>query len=573
MIGTIRRHQKWLWGVIITATIVSFVAYFNPSSRYGSGGQGSFSSSAPDLGSINGEPITPEQLKAAMREGRLFFRLRSGAWPDAEDRNKQLQSWAQQSLVLQSLMKDYKISATTDAAARFTKEQLFGVPPGQAMPLDMFNEWVQNDLMRKGGLTLDDLDRFARHQAAQEFLISLFGMTGKLITPKEVEFTYRRENEPMVTEVVSFPTTNFYSATAPAEADLQDFFTKHEAEYRVPDRVQINYVIFEPSNYLVKADLLMGTNLDDKIDEYYHRQGADSFKDESGQPLAAAAAEAKIKKEMRLSAAMQVAKKDAYDFLNALAEGHDDTHPYASSDLAKLAQTKGFTVKTTEPFDAKNGSKDLELMPRKALDILFSLREDAPDDPEKSKLYLPLPLTNSASGLVIAGLQKRFPSQLQTLAAVRDQVLKDYRDAKALALAKDAGEKFAGALQVGLTQGKLFDAVCAAQNVKPETLPPFALTSTNLPAGLDKMTFQQLQETAFALPVGQSTRFMPTTDGGLVAYVKDRLPVDAARMDRELPFYLSRMREQRQLVAFQEWFTRQLQLRLIPPAGEQNSPG
>jgi len=439
--------------------------------------------------------------------------------------------------------------------------------------LDMFNEWVQNDLMRKGGLTLDDLDRFARHQAAQEFLISLFGMTGKLITPKEVEFTYRRENEPMVTEVVSFPTTNFYSATAPAEADLQDFFTKHEAEYRVPDRVQINYVIFEPSNYLVKADLLMGTNLDDKIDEYYHRQGADSFKDESGQPLAAAAAEAKIKKEMRLSAAMQVAKKDAYDFLNALAEGHDDTHPYASSDLAKLAQTKGFTVKTTEPFDAKNGSKDLELMPRKALDILFSLREDAPDDPEKSKLYLPLPLTNSASGLVIAGLQKRFPSQLQTLAAVRDQVLKDYRDAKALALAKDAGEKFAGALQVGLTQGKLFDAVCAAQNVKPETLPPFALTSTNLPAGLDKMTFQQLQETAFALPVGQSTRFMPTTDGGLVAYVKDRLPVDAARMDRELPFYLSRMREQRQLVAFQEWFTRQLQLRLIPPAGEQNSPG
>src|SRR5271156_385791 len=121
MIGTIRKHQKWLWGLIITATIVSFVAYFNPSSRY-SGGQGSVSPSAPDLGSINGEPITPEQLKAAIREGRLFFRLRTGAWPDSEDRNKQLQIWAQQSLVLQSLMKDYKISATTDAAARFTRE-------------------------------------------------------------------------------------------------------------------------------------------------------------------------------------------------------------------------------------------------------------------------------------------------------------------------------------------------------------------------------------------------------------------------------------------------------------------
>jgi hypothetical protein len=44
-------------------------------------------------------------------------------------------------------------------------------------------------------------------------------------------------------------------------------------------------------------------------------------------------------------------------------------------------------------------------------------------------------------------------------------------------------------------------------------------------------------------------------------------------MQQELPFYLARMREQRQLVAFQEWFTHQLQLRLIPPPSEQNSPG
>jgi hypothetical protein len=573
MIGTIRKHQQWLWYFIIAAIIVSFVAYFNPSSRC-SGGQGSFSSSSgPDLGSINGEAITPEQLKAAMREGRLFFRLRSGAWPDPADRNKQLQSWAQQSLVLQSLMKDYKITATTDAAARFTKEQLFGVPPGQAMPLDMFNDWVRNDLMGKGGLNLDDLDRFARHQAAQEYLISLFGMTGKLITPKEVEFTYRRENEPIATEVVTFPTTNFYSATAPSEADLQEFFTKHEAEYRVPDRVQINYVVFEPSNYLVKADQLLGTNMDDKIDEYYHRLGADSFKDESGQPLSATNAQAKIKNQMRMGAAMQVAKKDAYDFLNALAEGHDDKHPYASSDLAKLAQTKGLSVKTTEPFDRKNGCKDLELEPKKALDLLFSLKDDAPDDPEKSKIYFPFPLTNSAPALVVAGLQNRFPSQLQTLAEVRTQVLKDYRDSKALAQAKDAGDKFAGALQAALMQGKSFDAVCAAQSVKPETLPTFALTTTNLPPGFDKPTFQQLQEMVFTMAVGQSSKFMATPEGGLVAYVKERLPVDAARMEKELPFYLARMREQRQLVAFQEWFSRQVQLRLVPPAGQQNSPG
>lgn len=572
MIGTIRKHQKWLWAVVIVGTIVSFVYAFNPTSRLGGGG-GSLSSSGPDLGSIDGEPITLDQFNAAEREGRLFFRLRTGSWPDPTDRNKQLQGWALQSLVMQSLLKDYHISATTAAAARFTTEQLFGVPPGQTLSQDALNDWVMNDLMRKGGLTMSDLDRFARHQVAQEYLVSLFGMTGKLIAPKEVEFTYRRENEPMVTEIVSFSMTNFYAATPPTEAELQDYFTKHEAEYRIPDRVQVNYVVFEPSNYLAKADQLLGTNLDDRIDEIYHRQGADFFKDESGQPLSSTNAEAKIKTQMRLSAAMQVAKKDAYEFLGALAEGHDDTHPYAPSDLEKVAKAKGFTVKATEPFDLKTGSKDLELEPPRAMDLIFSLRDDDPNDPEKSKLYAPIPLTNSASSLVVIGLQKRFPSQLQTLAAVHDQVLKDYRDSIALAAAKDAGEKFAGALQAGLTQSKSFDAVCAVQGVKPVTLAPFALTTTNLPPGMDKATFQQLQETVFVVPVGQSSKFMPTPDGGLVAYVKEHLPVDLTKMERELPFYLARMREQRQVVAFQEWFNRQVQLRLIPPPGEQTSPG
>src|SRR5271155_2520873 len=206
MIGTIRRHKDWIWWAVIGAMVVGLVVYFNPTSKYGQGS--SFSPSAPELGSINGEPITVEQLTSAMKEGRLFFRLRTGTWPDPQDRNKQVQSWAQQSLVMQALMKEYKIASTTDAAARFTRENLFGVPPGQSLPTEAFNDFVKNDLYLKGGLTVDDLDHFARHQAGQQYLIALFGMTGKLIAPKEAEFTYRRENEPMITQIVSFSTSN-----------------------------------------------------------------------------------------------------------------------------------------------------------------------------------------------------------------------------------------------------------------------------------------------------------------------------------------------------------------------------
>jgi hypothetical protein len=569
MIGTIRRHQKWIWIAVITVTIFSFVIYFNPSSKYG-GGSGSFSAPAPNLGSINGEPITPEQLQAAGREASLFYYFRTGAWPSSEPQKEQLRPMAQQFLMLQSLMNEYRISATTDAAARFAKE-VFRIPPDQSLPLDKFNEWVQNELMRKGNLTRDDFDRFARHQAGQECLISLFGMSGQLITSKEAEFFYRRENQPMITEIVAFPTTNFFGATAPTDADLQDYFTKHEADYRLPDRVQINFLAFDPSNYTAQADKILGTNVDDRVDAIYHQQGPDAFKDESGQPLSAAAAQAKIKQQMRLIAGLQEARKDANALLLALAEGHDDAHPYAPSDLAKLAKARGLIVKTTEPFDEKKGCPDLDLPPR-ALHLLFTLREDAPDDPGKTMLYVSSPLVTE-KGVYVAGLQQRMPSQLQTLAAVRDQALKDYRDSKALALAGEAGEKFASALQVGLLQGQSFDAVCAALNVKPQSLPFFALTTTNVPPGLDKPSFQQLQETVFALPTGQGTKYIPITDGGLVAYVKDRLPVDEARMTQELPYYLARMREQRQTAAFSQWLNRQFQLRFIPPPSDQSSPG
>jgi len=161
-----------------------------------------------------------------------------------------------------------------------------------------------------------------------------------------------------------------------------------------------------------------------------------------------------------------------------LSEGHDDAHPYAPSDLEKLAKAKGLIVKTTEPFDEKTGSKDLDL-PLRALHLLFSLRADAPDDAGKTMLYVSSPLVTEKA-VYIAGLQQRLPSQLQTLAAVRDQVVKDYRESKAAALAAEAAGKFADALHIGLMQGQSFDAVCAAQNVKPQSLPFFALTTTNV---------------------------------------------------------------------------------------------
>src|SRR5208283_2226422 len=97
------------------------------------------------------------------------------------------------------------------------------------------------------------------------------------------------------------------------------------------------------------------------------------------------------------------AARDANTFLNEPSKGHDDQHPYTPGDLATLAKTRHLTVKTTEPFDLKSGSKDLALSP-KYLHILFSLRDDEPDDKERSELYAS-PLVGDEA-VYVAGLAR-----------------------------------------------------------------------------------------------------------------------------------------------------------------------
>ena len=58
MFGTIRKHQTWLWGIIIVGTVVSFVIYFSPNARFGmSGGRRN------SIGSVDGQSITPQQVQ------------------------------------------------------------------------------------------------------------------------------------------------------------------------------------------------------------------------------------------------------------------------------------------------------------------------------------------------------------------------------------------------------------------------------------------------------------------------------------------------------------------------------
>lgn len=591
MIGTIRKHQQWLWGLIIAATIVSFVVFFNPSTRYGGGGGDTRSGETG--ASIEGRAIGIDEFNDAVREELLFYFLQHGEWASPEklrQQNYQLDQRAYQRIALNQKAKDLGIVPTPKAAARMV-EEIFGATPSRPVTEADLQQFEQRTLAQQH-LTLDDFERFARHQAANQQLVTLFGMSGKLITPKEAEAFYVRENEPMVAEVAYFPLSNYMAQVNASAKDVEAFYNTNRAMYRLPERVQVQYISFPTSNYVAIADkdLSSNTNLSKEIDAYYMQRGPATFKDDEGKELSAEAAKTKIKNELRDNRAMTFARTNANAVIEDLMKGHDDKNPFTIDDLQKVAQAHNLKVNVTEPFDGRTGPK--EFKPTQAfMRTAFSLSTNAPEDKSRSMIYSQAPIPYE-DGWLVMGLKQRFPSQDQTFAQVQTKVMDDYKREKAFELAQSAGQSFFAKAAAAVAQGKTLGDVAAANNVKTVTLPPFSLATaqpTNIQATAEfkqleksnpsvahlitgRQEFQQLVENIYSLQTGKISGYIPTQEGGFIVGVKARQPIDQAKLQKELPEFVARMREQRQNAAFGEWFQKQLQdMRLVVPQ-QQKQP-
>ena len=67
-----------------------------------------------------------------------------------------------------------------------------------------------------------------------------------------------------------------------------------------------------------------------------------------------------------------------------------------------------------------------------------------------------------------------------------------------------------------------------------------------------------LKEVAFSTPVGKASRPAPTRDGAYILYVDKQLPIDEAKLKKDLPGFLAYMRQARQGDAFNQWLGRQI---------------
>jgi hypothetical protein len=529
MIGTIRKHSKQLWWFIAGATIISFIYWGAGPSRMGDGNGRAVSG---DFGSVYGHKITPQEFFTARNDFYLYYWFRSGEWPDRNPNFTEnlLEREIYFRLMFAQKAKDLGIHVRDEEVATAADELLRALGRnGQAVPLNEF----ERQILTPKRLTAMDFEHYVRQYLIMEQLQRAIGLTGELITPQAVASAYQRDHQELSAQIVFFSASNFLSSVTATPAVVAQFYTNYLAEYRLPERAQVSYVAFEVTNYLAQAKAEWAkTNFEELVTTYL-RQVGENYKNSRS----AAEAKDKIREELIHDRAGYDARKDANDFANAVY----NLEPVKPENLAAVAKQKGLTVHVTAPFAERTGPEEFNA-PAAFVQAAFGL---TPDEPFARPIAGP-------DGVYVLAFAGRQPSEIQSLDQIRDRVTRDYQWYEAVLLARRAGTNFSRTL-TGLTADSGFASRCTAAGLRPETLPPFSLSTKDLPGLSAQVNLAQLKQAAFTTPVGKAGNFEATPDGGFIIYVQSRLPLDQVKMNSDLPQYVAMLRRGRENEAFSQW--------------------
>jgi hypothetical protein len=552
MIGTIRKHSGVLWGIIITATVISFVFWGAGPSRMTRGG-GEYVSG--DLGSIYGHKITLEAYRSAQAGFCLAYWRSAGEWPDKNPNLAGAELTREFYLRLMLIQKanDLGIYVSDDQVVAAANEMLRSLGRnGQPVPL---SEFVKQ-LLQPKGFTAEDFENYIRQSLVLQQLQQAISLTGELITPQEAAAAYQRDHQEFSAQIVFFSASNYLSSVTVTPAAVAEFYTNYLAEYRLPDRVQVSYVAFDLTNFLAEAEQkLSKTNLNEQVEAVYRQYGASAFPDAK----TPADAKAKIRSAMIRQQALNVARQQANEFANAVF----NQEPARPENLAAAAKQKGLSVHVTAPFAAKFGPEEFTA-PEGFTKAAFGLTAEEP---------FAGPIVGPTAVYVLA-FASRLPSEIPPLDQIRDRVTREYKLHEATLLARHAGTNFVHTL-TDMTADRGFASRCVAAGLQPQVLPPFSLSTQELPELGERADLDQFKHAVFTTPVGKTSGFEAISDGGFVVYVQSRLPIDQTTMNSDLPQYTAALRRERQSEAFGRWVNQEVssQLRSLPAFREQAARG
>jgi hypothetical protein len=565
MFAQIRRHQKWLWIMISSLVIISFVWYFNPNSRRGGGGFAGDDSANAAVGSVYGKPISRSHYFETQREAQLWYFFRFQEWPQDNDFYRQMgrpvERHTRERLVLIDRLNELSIKVSDEAVANYIYE-FFRDRETKTFRKELFDNIV-NQQLAPHGLKRADFERYVRHELGIQHLVQLAGATGRMVTPQEAEMEYRQEHRKADAKLVAFPSTNYLAQVQLNPDALATFFTNNASAYRIPERVQLVYVAFPATNFYAQAGQKLNgeTNLNLQIEQIYAQRGTNYYTEATGKPLTPEAAKTKIRDEARHDVALLEAQREANAFTEKLLAMPAKTNTANPAiNLETLASSSGLAPQFTAPFSEAEGPQGLNV-PAQFSRIAFQL------SPEQPILEEPI---RGDDAVYVVSFKNRFKSEVPPLDSdIRPKVEADFRRRESNRLAREAGAEFAR--KVKEAGEDKFEELAKAAGYPVIDLPPFTQTERDLQGLPSTVDDASVKNVAFSLKPNQVSSYTSGINAGFVLKLEQIIPVSDSEVKSDLASFMDSLRKTKTGQAFQDWFQHEMENAKLQLRGDKDN--
>jgi peptidyl-prolyl cis-trans isomerase D len=492
MMTLLRKHRQWLM-IVIGILAIPFIFYFVQKPDYGA-------VHSDQMARIYDRNISRIEFQ---RNARLFnlarelgmYQLLQDLVAGANSENEAFAEFTANRLILQHEAEKLGIRPTTSEIANVVKTlRVFQGDAG--FDLKKYTDFTQN-VLPSLGFTDTQIEELAADQINLDRIKQLLA-SGVNISESESRARYAEAFGKMDVAVVRFHNQDIAKDLKIADADIAKYYETHKAELKTDETRKVQFV-----------------------------------------NLALTDEQKKLKDKARIDVLQQLADR-ANDFTQVLLE--------KGSDFRKAAEKFKIPLKETGEFKATAPDPLLKADPQLA-QAAFQL---SAEQPNSDALQTP-------DGFYILHLAGVTPSRPLTLDEAKPKIVDSLKQERTREMLASKAAEAKRQIEEKIKAGAPVAAAIQQAGLKAETIPPFSLMD-DAPATPDmkKETKEapdlpSIKQTAAEMRAGEVSAFVPTADGGLIAVLEKRVPVEEAEFVKKRTFIDSRMQENMRRIVFYEW--------------------
>lgn len=500
MITVMRKHHRWLM-IVISILAIPFIFYFVQQPDYGAALR------STNLGTIYDRPVTEVEFQRSARSLGLAQMLGLTIWHEltagATSESDLYVSFTFNRLVLANEAKNFGIRPTPGEIAAFVKT-LRPFQGDKGFDPNKYDEFTRTRLPSMG-FNEAQIEELVSDQLSLNRVKDLLA-TGLQVADSESMDYYQQTHGKLHVALVRFREEDFQKDVNVTDEDIAKYYEAHKAELKTEEKRRVEFVAF-------------------------------AFGEE----------EKKLTGKERVEALQKLANR-ANDLVQGLLE--------KDAKFADVAAKFNVPVLSTGEFSATAPDPLLAPVPQ-LTQYAFQM---STENPFSDAIQGP-------EGFYVLHLLGGTPSRPLTLDEAKPKIVEALKKEKLKQLVASRGADTARVIREALRAGTPLDKAMAQSGLQVERIAPFAIAdSAPTPAPATALTpeaekspkpetpdLPAIRNAVSELNPGDSTDFVPTDKGGLVAVLEKRDPADLAGYPQAKTTFEKAYLQSKRAAVFDEW--------------------